>query len=129
MNRKKVKFGETSKEQDELAGLVEQGVKVATSSLKFFQDEGLSVPTSIGDKWAIENSLGELICLVEVTAVCYQTFSKIDETFAIAEGDGSFDRWYSIHSVYYSHLLNKYKQELTDQTILECVYFKKSEEQ
>lgn len=116
MNRKKVKFGGTSKEQDELAGLVEQGVKVATSSLKFFQNEGLAIPTSIGDKWAIENSLGELVCLVEVTAVCYRSF-------------GSFDRWYSIHSVYYSHLLNKHKQELTDQTILECVYFKKSEEQ
>lgn len=125
MDRKEVKFGGSSKEQDELADLVEQGIKTATSSLKFFQDEGLSDPTNIGNQWAIKNSRNEQVCFVEVTDVCYRRFGEIDEAFAVAEGDGTFDKWYSIHAAYYSYLLSKYKQELTDQTLLECVYFKK----
>ena len=59
-----------------------------------------------------------------MTTVELIPFGEITERFAIDEGDGSYKNWYNIHSHYYQQLLNKYGRELTDETILECVYFK-----
>ncbi|KAF1299287.1 hypothetical protein BAU15_01180 [Enterococcus sp. JM4C] len=120
-----VKFGGTAGEQDGLAELVKNGQKVATSTLKFFQDEGIIEPTYAGDQWLIVNSLDEPICEVVVTEVRYRPFGEIDETFAIEEGDGTFENWHQIHRAYYGQLLAEYGQELTEETILECIYFEK----
>ncbi|MGM0125760.1 hypothetical protein IGI37_003161 [Enterococcus sp. AZ194] len=120
-----VKFGGTAREQDELARLVNSGEKVATSTLKFFQEQGLSAPSYVGDKWAIMNSQDKPICSVEVTQVLSRSFGEVDEAFAKAEGDGSLENWQTIHANYYGQLLLEHQQKLTEATLLECIYFRK----
>lgn len=118
----KVRFGGTRKEQDELAELVLNYEKVATSSLVDIQLE--SELTKIGDIWQIYNGSDEFVCEVEVISVVIKEFAQIDEEFAIKEGDGSLSNWLTIHEAYYSSQLQESGKILSKDTRLECVYFK-----
>lgn len=125
MNQKVVKFGGKENEQDYLAQLVDEGIKVATSSLVYLQELGLNESSQVGDRWLIQDSQGKQVCEVEVEAVKINTFASITNDFAVKESDQSFNNWHDIHWTYYSTLLSKYGKKLTDTTQLECVYFKK----
>ncbi|WP_086315145.1 hypothetical protein A5821_002599 [Enterococcus sp. 7F3_DIV0205] len=125
MGHKVIKFGEKENEQDQLANLVDSGIKVATSSLLYLQEIGVKESTKVGDKWIIQDSQNRKVCEVKVEEVTITTFASITNDFAIKEGDQSFQNWYDIHWKYYTNLLSKYNQEMTDTTKLECVYFKK----
>lgn len=120
-----IKFGGTKEEQTYLADLVLRGEKNATSSLKILQNFTDRKATKIGDIWQIRNGLNEDICVVEVIEVDVILFGDIDEVFAIQEGDGTFDNWYDIHFNYYSKQLLIYELLLTNETELECVWFKR----
>lgn len=50
MNQKVVKFGGKENEQDYLAQLVDEGIKVATSSLVYLQELGLNESSQVGDR-------------------------------------------------------------------------------
>ncbi|MBO0477660.1 ASCH domain-containing protein [Vagococcus sp. DIV0080] len=122
--KKVVRFGSERDEQTYLAHLVLDGVKIATSSLKELQELMTKPKTSLNDRWIIQNGWAEEVCQVDVTTVELIPFGEVTERFAIDEGDGSYENWYNIHSHYYQQLLNKYDRVLSDETILECVYFK-----
>ncbi|MGX7412667.1 ASCH domain-containing protein [Enterococcus caccae] len=79
----------------------------------------------MGDKWIIQDSQNRKVCEVKVDEVTIKTFGSITNDFAVKEGDQRFQNWYDIHWKYYTNLLSKYNQELTDTTKLECVYFRK----
>lgn len=120
-----IQFGGTEEEQNELANLVKIGEKTATSSLvEIQQEEDL---TQIGDIWKIHDGKSRFICFVEVENVVLKKFSEIDEEFALLEGDGSLKNWTRIHHSYYSFLLEKVGKQLSSETFLECVYFKKTD--
>lgn len=120
-----IKFGGTSEEQTYLADLVLKGEKTATSSLKILQNLTAKKATKVGDIWQIKNGLNEDICVVEVIRIDVILFGDIDETFAIYEGGGTLANWYDIHFNYYSKLLSSYELLLTNETELECVWFKR----
>lgn len=120
-----IQFGGTHEEQTELANLVKIGEKTATSSLvEIQQKEDL---TQIGDIWEIHDGKNHFICFVEVENVVFKKFSEVDEEFALLEGDGSLKNWTRIHHSYYSFLLEKIGKQLSSETLLECVYFKKTD--
>lgn len=120
-----IQFGGTQEEQTELANLVEIGEKTATSSLvEIKQEEDL---TQIGDIWEIHDGKNHFICFVEVENVVFKKFSEVDEEFALLEGDGSLENWTRIHHSYYSFLLEKIGKKLNSETLLECIYFKKTD--
>ena len=124
-NEMMIQFGGTHEEQSELANLVEIGEKTATSSLvEIKQEEDL---TQIGDIWEIHDGKNHFICFVEVENVVFKKFSEVDEEFALLEGDGSLKNWTQIHHSYYSFLLEKIGKQLSSETLLECVYFKKTD--
>ena len=125
MSYKRIKFSEKEEEQDQLARLVDSGIKVATSSLLYLQEIGVKEPTKVGERWGIQDSQNKVVCEVEVESVTINTFSSITNDFAIKEGDQNFQNWYDIHWEYYSTVLSQYNKRLTDTTELECVYFKK----
>jgi uncharacterized protein YhfF len=121
----KVKFGGTLKEQNELAEKVLTGEKVATSSLYYLQVIGESTPTYVGDCWQIFNGTNKKYCEVKVRKVKNVRFGKISEEFAREEGDGSLKVWKEIHKTYYDNILNQYNENLTSDTIIECVWFER----
>lgn len=120
-----IQFGGTKEEQTELAELVLNGVKTASSSLKILQDLGIAKESRVGDMWSICDGEGIELCRTVIEKVETRLFGEVDEAFAILEGDGSFSNWYKIHFNYYKMLLSKHSLELTDETDLECVYFRR----
>lgn len=122
---KKVKFGGTAIEQDELAHLVLEGKKIATSSLVELNKQ----PTEINDSWEIVDSNNQLVTKVKVIQVTRKKFGEIDSSFAEDEGDGTYENWYNIHWNYYGQLLKNRNLQLTEETVLECVWFQKIEKE
>lgn len=120
-----IQFGGTKEEQTELAELVLNSEKKATSSLKILQDLGLTKESRVGDMWSICDGEGIELCRTVVEKVEIRLFGQVDEAFAILEGDGSFINWYEIHFNYYKMLLERHGLELTNETELECVYFRR----
>lgn len=118
-----VAFGSSESEQTYLAQLVLQGDKIATSSLAELYHLRQLPLSKIGDIWQIQDGQQHVICYVQVTKVLEQPFGKIDSTFALAEGDGSYANWYQIHETYYTRLLKNYGGTLTNQTPLICTWF------
>lgn len=117
----KVKFGGTVEEQDYLAQLVLQGEKIATSSLY----EITLKHTNVGEVWEIIDSKNRKIAMVEVTKVQQRKFKEIDEAFAQEEGDQTYRNWYEIHWNYYGEILKNRGAQITEETVLECVWFQK----
>ncbi len=122
---KRIKFGSHEIEQSYLADLVNKNIKTATSSLNYYNLKNPEQKSILGEIWEIYNGLNEFICSVKVTEVSILKFSEVDEEFAIAEGDGSFENWYTIHYDYYSEQLEKEGINFSQDIELECVYFKK----
>lgn len=120
---KKIKFGGTPQEQKYLSNLVLTGMKTATSSLVELQELGKISPTNIGDMWSILDDKDSPVCKVKVIDVQLIPFGEIDTDFAILEGDETYENWHEIHFTYYSSLLSQFNRKLTNNTLLECVYF------
>lgn len=73
---------------DELAELVLQGIKTATSSLyALYAIEQEPLPEE-GDYSVILNSHGDARCIIKTTRVYVVPFNKVSENHAYREGEG-----------------------------------------
>lgn len=122
---KRIKFGSHEIEQSYLADLVNKEIKTATSSLNYYNIKNPENKSMVGEIWEIYDGLSNLICKVKVTNVSIIKFSEVDESFAIAEGDGSYENWYNIHLDYYKDMIEGEGLIFTEDIELECVYFEK----
>ena len=100
-NMKKIQFGVTAYEIDDLAHKVIIGVKIATSSLYDYYLLGKKKQSKVGDVFSILNSTKVEVARVRITKVELMMFGDITEQFVIEEGDGSFDNWLIIHESFY----------------------------
>jgi uncharacterized protein YhfF len=81
-------FGNTAEMADELAALVEAGVKTATSGLFWgYEAEGLSLPVP-GDYTVVLDSTGAPRCVTETVELRVIPFDEVDEPFAHEYGEG-----------------------------------------
>lgn len=83
----------------ELALLVRDGPKRATTSLlSSYGAEGDLLP-EIGEHSLILDGVGEPICIIRTTRVDVVPFGKVDEEFAWVEGEGdrSLGYWREVH--------------------------------
>ena len=122
---KRIKFGSHEIEQSYLADLVNKEIKTATSSLNYYNIKNPENKSIVGEIWEIYDGLSNLICKVKVTSVSIINFSEVDESFVIAEGDGSYENWYNIHFDYYKDMIEGEGLIFTEDIELECVYFEK----
>ena len=84
------RFGDTP---NELAQLVVDGVKTATcNALRLYELNNRPLPQA-EDYNIILNKAGEPVCVIQITSVDIKKYDEIDEVFAIAEGDGSYENW------------------------------------
>lgn len=84
---------------DELAELVLQGVKTATSSaLIAFENEGAPLPRA-GSCSVILYDSGEAACVIQDTRVSVVPFDRVSARHAALEGedDRSLDKWREVH--------------------------------
>ncbi|HEY7031081.1 MAG TPA: ASCH domain-containing protein [Thermomicrobiales bacterium] len=73
---------------DELAGLVERGIKTATSSLLRYYQEGNHPIERVGDRCIVLASTGQPRCIIEMTEVRIVPFGEVDAAFAVDYGEG-----------------------------------------
>jgi uncharacterized protein YhfF len=114
------RFAETP---NELAQLVIDGIKTASSNTNhFFEQPNRHMP-QIGDYNIILNKEFRPVCCIQITAVKTCMYEEVDEAFAIAEGDGSYENWDAIHTDYFSEQLAAANLVFHRQTLLLCQSF------
>lgn len=97
-------FGDSEALATELAGLVLQGRKRATTaSVWSFEAAGRRLPQR-GDLSIVTDAAGQPLCVIETQSVDVMPFSDVTAEFAAAEGegDGSLDFWRTAHISYFS---------------------------
>ena len=89
---------------DELADLVERGIKTATSTLLRYYREGNHPIERAGDYCVVLGSTGQPRCVIEMTEVRAVPFGAVDEAFAADYGEGERTlAWWQAHlGTYYA---------------------------
>lgn len=92
---------------DELARLVNAGIKTATcSALCFYELEGEPLP-QVGEYNVILDSNEEAVCITRTTRVYIETFDGIsmDHAFKEGEGDRTLEYWQKVHRRFFTEEL------------------------
>lgn len=120
------KFGCTDEIADQLAELVYNGEKQATTSLYcLYAIENEPLPKE-GDISIITASNGFAVCIIQNTKVKVLPFSHVDEEFANKEGEGdkSLKNWQKIHSNVFSRELQLLNKKFSPGMLVVCEEFK-----
>ena len=94
---------------DELAELVVQGIKTATSSAyDLYEVEGEALPEA-GECSVIVDSHDEARCIIKTTKVYMTAFDKVSESHAYKEGEGdrSLAYWREVHEKFFTDCLKE----------------------
>jgi uncharacterized protein YhfF len=89
---------------DELAELVVQGIKTATSSVLSYYQEGNHPLEQVGDRCIVLTSTGQPRCIIEMSEIRILPFNEVDEAFAADYGEGERTlQWWKEHlGAYYA---------------------------
>ncbi|HLR24168.1 MAG TPA: ASCH domain-containing protein [Candidatus Avipropionibacterium sp.] len=114
------KFGTDS---DNLAQLVVDGVKTATcSAYIFYELEKQALPTT-KDYNIILNDDHQSVAITKTTEVTIIPMNEVSEEFAIAEGEGTYQNWWSIHEEYFTERLKAVGLEFSEDLLIVCERF------
>ncbi|WON78804.1 ASCH domain-containing protein [Serratia sp. UGAL515B_01] len=109
-------FGDTEQQADELAKRVVDGVKTATCSN--LDGDGIPQP---GDIFVVVDGQNEPVCAIELTKVDISTYEQVDESHALAEGEG--DRTLAYWRKEHKRFFEEYGLFSPDMTLV-LMYFK-----
>jgi uncharacterized protein YhfF len=111
---------------DELAELVERGIKTATSSLLRYYQEGNHPIERVGDLCIVLRSTGQPCCVIEMTEIRTIPFGEVDAAFAADYGEGERTlAWWREHlgDYYAGHSADK-GWSFGDETPMVCKRFR-----
>ncbi|MDM5191784.1 ASCH domain-containing protein [Bacillus hominis] len=110
---------------DYLAKLVIDGVKTATCSGHIFYElENEPLPTT-NDYSVILNSQDEPVAIIKAIEVTVTPMNKVNEDFAIAEGEGdrTYTYWRDTHIQFFTKELNELGLSFSEDMLLVCERF------
>ena len=110
---------------DELAKLVEQGIKTATcSAYDLYQIENEPLPLA-GSYSIILNSNDEAVCIIKTVKVYVTEFVRVSEEHAFQEGEGdrSLEYWRKVHEEFLTEELASVNMEFNEKTKVVCEEF------
>ncbi len=118
-------FGNTERMANELAALVAQGVKTATSALLWSYGEGERLPQE-GDLSIVITWDKEPVCIVETTELRILPFKDVDAQFAYdyGEGDRTLEWWREHLWDYYAAECASLGREPAEEMPLVCERFR-----
>lgn len=119
-------FGNTKEMADELADLVNKGIKTATTGAYELYDEDEEIP-KVGEYNIILDSSGEPICITitrDVYIINYNLISS-DHAFREGEGDRSYEYWKKVHDKFFSEEYRKSNKEFKEDAPMVCELFEK----
>ncbi|QZY56452.1 ASCH domain-containing protein [Crassaminicella profunda] len=118
-------FCDNEKSANDLAKLVKQGIKRATTSLYYFYEvDGETLPEerefSIVTDWD-----GIAQCIIQTKKVTVLPFKKVTEEFAKTEGEGdkSLKYWRKEHIDVYTRRLKEQEMEFSEDMLVVCEEF------
>lgn len=111
-------LGDPGPMRDRLVASVLRGEKTATTSLEVFYTIGGTRLPRPGDRSTLVGSVGEALCVVEVTNASMLLLADVGDDVALAEGEGLRDaaEWRRAHEHYWSGFLVEIRSRLGDET-------------
>lgn len=98
---------------NKLAALVVAGHKTATcSNFLSYEIENDLLP-QIGELSIILDGDGTPVAVIEITNVFVRPFKDIPESFALAEGEGTYEQWYDGHVEFFTNYLADQQRNFT----------------
>lgn len=118
-------FCYNKKSADELALLVKQGIKKATTSLYYWYKNKREEPPKAGDINIIENWDSEAQCIVQTKKISIVPFNEVSDGFAKLEGEGdkSLEYWRKVHIDLFTNELKSEGLEFTEDMQVVCEEF------
>lgn len=108
---------------DHLAELVIDGKKTATCSAHILYGlEGEAVPQA-GQYSIVLNSKEMPVAIIRVINVSLIPMNRVPEDFALAEGEGDFDYWWSAHKQFFCQELKAHNINYSEDLLLVCERF------
>ncbi|QCT74010.1 ASCH domain-containing protein [Macrococcoides canis] len=110
---------------DILAHLVITGKKTATCSLyKLYALDGEALP-EVGQLDVVLDSTDSPVAIIKNKSVEIKKMNEVDESFAIAEGEGdcSYQYWWDEHVKFFSDIVKEYDETFTTDDLLVCERF------
>ena len=119
-------FGSNKKDADELAELVDKGIKTATTSEYLPGDEDM--PKN-GDWNIILDGQGKPVCVVQDKVVEIIPYNQISAEHAYHEGEGdrSYQYWRKVHDQFFEEEFKANGQKFYPQAPMVCEIFEKVE--
>ncbi|MDV2682763.1 ASCH domain-containing protein [Alkalihalophilus lindianensis] len=110
---------------DELANLVVDGKKTATTSgLVFYELEKEAIPQA-GEYYIIFNGQNEPVAVIQIQSVEVLPMNEVSEEFALAEGEGDYQYWWDAHEEFFTTLLKEYEKAFSPNMLVVCERFEK----
>lgn len=121
-------FGMTDKEADDLANLVNQNTKTATTSAYelYAKDEPLP---KVGEYSIILDSAGQPVCVIQekcVEIIPYNLIS-VEHAYHEGEGDRSYNYWRKVHDEFFEKEYQEAGKKFYPQAPMVCEVFEKIE--
>ncbi len=117
-------FSSSKELADELAELVVQGVKTATSGLVWeYQEKGV---IQLGQLSVVTDWDNNPVCIMETTEVRIIPFKEVDEQFAYdyGEEERTLQWWQEAVGNYYRRMSASANQEFNENSLVVCERFK-----
>ena len=118
-------LGGSEKDSDELAELVYNNEKTATTSLYcLYTIDNIPLPKE-GDLSIITTFKGFAVCIIKTTKVQILPFSLVNEEFAFKEGEGdkSLEHWRKVHSEFFQKELKRINKQFSPGMLVVCEEF------
>ncbi|HZK54893.1 MAG TPA: ASCH domain-containing protein [Desulfosporosinus sp.] len=118
-------FCDNEEDANDLAKLVKQGVKRATTGLyNSYKVEGEPLP-QVGDFNIITDWQGIAQCIIETKIVSILPFKDVTEEFAEIEGEGdkSLKYWKEVHVEFFTRELLEHKNKFEVSMLVVCQEF------
>lgn len=111
---------------DELAALVLQGEKTATSSAYELYTQCKEPLPKAGEYSVILNTKGEAVCVIRTTKVYVVPFFMVTEVHARKEGEGdkSIAHWRKVHAAFFAACLQEAGLPFCETSKVVCEEFK-----
>lgn len=121
-------FGATAEDADELAELVNRGIKTATTSAYELYDKNEKIP-QVGEWSIVLNSKEEPVCVIQdkvVEIIPYDLISK-EHAYHEGKGDRSYEYWRQAHDDFFDWEYREAGKAFYPQAPMVCEVFEKVE--
>lgn len=119
-------FGNTKETADELANLVNIGIKTATTSAYELYEAGEKIP-QVGEYNIILDGLDQPVCITQTQVVYIMPYNLISPEHAWHEGEGdrSYKYWKKVHDEFFYTEYKQCGKQFYEQAPMVCEVFEK----